>query len=213
MEKRVLGVLAGNDTPASMLKFWAEKADILIAADKGADHLIDAGVFPHVVLGDLDSSALIPGDPRFDIHKFEDQDYSDCDKLVAYIENQGYKEATIIGFEGDRLDHVLASIGSFLRSTLRIRIAIRHGLAHVQKGAGLAIYDSFPGQTVSVLPILPSRGVTSQGLRWPLAGEILELGKHWSLSNLADGSQFSLSIEEGALLVVQEIDESQMPEW
>lgn len=197
-----------------MLRFWAEKATILVAADRGADHLIASGVFPHVVLGDLDSSSLDWDLGRTpDIHKFEDQDYSDCDKLMDYFEQQGYTDATIIGFEGDRIDHVLASLGSFLRSGVKVRIAIRHGLAHVLKGPGGMDFHSFPGQTVSILPIVPSRGVTSDRLTWPLCDERLSLGARLSLSNLSESERFSVYVEEGALLIVQEFDEARLPEW
>ncbi len=213
MENRVLGILAGNDTPKAMLRFWGAKADILIAADRGGDHLIDAGIFPHVVLGDLDSSALNPDSVSFDMHRFEDQNYSDCDKLLTYIQGQGYLSATIIGFEGDRLDHVLASIGSFVRSPLSIRIAIRHGLAHVKKETGRSTYAAYPGQIVSLLPILPSSGVSTTGLRWELEDAKLEFGSHLSLSNIAESDEISVSIGEGALLVVQEFEEARLPEW
>lgn len=213
MENRVLGVLAGNDTPEGMFRFWGRKATIIVAADQGADNLIAAGVFPHVVLGDLDSSALDPTEHPFDFHKFEDQDYSDCDKLLSYIEGQGYSEVTMIGFEGDRIDHVLASLGSFLLSPLNIRIAIRHGLAHVQKTPGLVEYHAYAGQTVSILPIVPSRRVTTSGLAWELDQADLHLGANWSLSNLAKGEAFSIEMEDGALLVVQEYEESRLPEW
>lgn len=213
VENRVLGVLAGNDTPESMFRFWGEKASILIAADRGADHLIAAGLFPHVVLGDFDSSGLALEDAGFDVHRFEDQDYSDCDKLLSYIEGQGYEEATIIGFEGDRVDHVLASLGSFLRSPVRVRIAIRHGLAHIQKGPSQVSYPSYIGQTVSILPVLPSDGVTTTGLSWPLEGSHLELGGHLSLSNLANQDQISVKMGSGALLIVQEFDEARLPAW
>lgn len=213
MENRVLGILAGNDTPKAMLKFWGSKADILIAADRGGDHLIDAGIFPHVILGDLDSSTLDPSTVSFDMHKFDDQNYSDCDKLLAYIEGQGHSAATIIGFEGDRIDHVLASIGSFLRSPLSIRIAIRHGLAHVKKERGPSTYVAYPGQTVSLLPILPSSGVSTKGLQWELLNANLEFGSHLSLSNIAESDEISVSLEKGALLIVQEFEEARLPEW
>lgn len=212
VENRVLGILAGNDTPESMLKFWAQRATLLIAADKGADHLVAAGFFPHVVLGDLDSITLDREAHSFDVHKFDDQDYSDCDKLLEFIENQGHQNATIIGFEGDRIDHMLAGIGSFLRSPLKIRVAMRHGLAHVQK-SGRAEYTGFSGQIVSLLPILPCHSVTTHGLEWELKDAELRFGSRVSLSNLSASDRFSVEVDEGALLVVQEFDEARLPEW
>jgi thiamine pyrophosphokinase len=212
VENRILGVLGGNDVSDKMLQFWAQSATLLVAADQGADRLVGAGFFPHVVLGDLDSIQLEHGAHSITVHHLADQESSDCDKLLRFLEDQGHTEVTIIGFEGDRLDHVLAGIGSFLQTSLKVRIVIRHGLAHVQTRSN-EVYRAYGGQTVSLLPILPSKGITTQGLTWELENADLSLGARVSLSNLAMGSEFQVHLAEGALLVVQEYDEARMPGW
>jgi len=212
VENRILGVLGGNDVTDDMLQFWSKRATLLVAADQGADRLVAAGIFPHVVLGDFDSSQLDHDVHSFAVHKSDDQETSDCDKLLRFAESQGYEDITIIGFEGDRLDHVLAGMGSFLQSPLRIRIVIRHGLAFIQRPGSVA-YGAYAGQTVSLIPVLPARGVTTRGLAWELEGADLSLGGRVSLSNVAQGDRFEVALVDGVLLVVQEYDEPRMPGW
>ncbi|MEQ1820893.1 MAG: thiamine diphosphokinase [Fimbriimonadaceae bacterium] len=213
MEKRILGVLGGNDTPEPLLRFWAAKADILIAADRGADLLLSAGHLAHVAIGDFDSSDPSQFHDSTDIVKIHDQNLSDCDKLLKYITERGHDAVTIIGFEGDRLDHVLAGLGSFLRSPLNIRVILRTGLATLLKGPSIRQIGSKKGQMVSILPLLPTNPVATQGLEWEIKGEHLELGANLSLSNIATTDIFSIEIGSGAVLVIQEMQMESYEGW
>ncbi|MEQ1935798.1 MAG: thiamine diphosphokinase [Fimbriimonadaceae bacterium] len=213
MEKRILGVLAGNDTPERLLRFWATKADILIAADRGADLLLSAGHFAHTALGDFDSSDPEKLDRSTDIYKIDDQNFSDCDKLIHFVEQMGHHNLTIIGFEGDRLDHVLAGLGTFLRSPLNLRIVLRWGMATLIKGPTDRNVLSHVGQTVSLLPLLPTGLLFTRGLAWEIEGETLALGTHWSLSNRANAESFNVKFESGAVLVIQERDMETYEGW
>ncbi len=213
MGKRILGVLAGNDTPEALLRFWASKADILIAADRGADHLLAAGHIAHIAVGDFDSSDATVRSQITDIYKVDDQSFSDCDKLLRFVENQGHTDLTIIGFEGDRLDHVLAGLGSFMRSPLNLRIVLRCGLATLLRGATDCEIATQVGQVISILPLAPTFLVTTQGLDWEIRNAHFELGSNWSLSNRAQSDSLRLQFESGALLVIQEYEMENYEGW
>ena len=106
---RVLGILGGEDAPDGQLQAWASSATVLYAADSAANRLIHFGFLP-IVVGDLDSFDQSLRSDRLRIVEDSDPDRTDCDKLLALIESDGYQEATIIGLEGDLLDHVLSSL-------------------------------------------------------------------------------------------------------
>ena len=59
---KVLGVLDGRDMDVGLLRKWGESADRVVAADGAADWLLDAGVAPTVIVGDLDSFSGRAGD-------------------------------------------------------------------------------------------------------------------------------------------------------
>ncbi len=205
MEKRVLGVLGGQDVDDRLFKSWALASDILVAADAGADLALQHGHVPDAIVGDLDSvseAALASG---AEIYKFEDANTTDCDKLLAWIEAQGYDGIDLIGVEGDRIDHVLATLGSCAKSRLKIRLVLREGLGHVLR-PGFHRLKTSPGDRVSLLPISDSAGVTATHVQWPFDQARLALGGFVSVSNIALGGELEVSLESGALLVVIEHD-------
>ena len=102
---KVLGVLAGRDLAPGALQAWLAWADRVVAADGGADLCRAAGHEPDAIVGDLDSIGDASG-----LTRDEDQDTSDADKLLAYFAREGINDVILIGVEGDRLDHVLATL-------------------------------------------------------------------------------------------------------
>lgn len=205
VEKRVLGVLGGQDVDDRLFKSWAEASHILVAADGGANIAIRHGLVPDAIVGDVDSvspEALASG---ADIYKFDDPNTTDCDKLLAWVEAQGHDEIDLIGVEGDRLDHVLATLGSCAKSRLKIRLVLREGLGHVLR-PGSHRLETTTGDRVSLLPIVESTGVTASRLQWPFDQRVMSLTGFVSVSNIALGDEVVVSLESGALLVVIEHD-------
>lgn len=204
---RVLGVLGGRDFPDELLHLWLAEADVIVAADSGADRCLALGFQP-VVVGDLDSFR----GPRdgLEIVADADQDSTDCDKLLRYVESQGHRAVAIACLEGDRLDHVLASLNSLAGApTLEVVVAWRRGIAY-RLGPGDLIKSGPPARArISLLP-WPRAVVTLSGVRWPLAESTLELGGAISISNQATGVvEASVSSGSAWLFVEQE----PVPTW
>lgn len=204
---RVLGVLGGRDFPDELLGPWLAEADLIVAADSGADRCLALG-FPSIVVGDLDSFR----GPRdgLEIVADPDQHSTDCDKLLRYVESQGHRAVAIACLEGDRLDHVLASLNSLSRApTLEVVVAWRRGLAY-RLGPGDLIKSVPPaGARVSVLP-WPKAVVTLSGVRWPLADSTLELGSEISISNQATGV-VEASVASGTAWLF--VEQDPLPTW
>lgn len=207
----VLGILGGTDLSGEKFKLWAQKAHILVAADSGADQCLAHGFHPDIIVGDFDSLAHSPDSYGAEIVKVDDQNLSDCDKLLAHVSALS-DQIVLSGFEGDRFDHMLASLGSCLKSSLRIRIATRDGWADLLR-PGSHVLRLIPGDRFSVLPILPCKGVSLKGARWPLNDVSLELGGQVSLSNIAEQESMSLELISGAVLVIRPLEEGRAPLW
>ena len=194
---RVLGVLAGRDLAPGALEAWLAWADRVVAADGGADLCRAAGREPDAVVGDLDSitdaEGLVPDG---------DQDTSDADKLLARLAQEGHLSVTLIGVEGDRLDHVLATLYSVARvPELLCTLVLRSGSAQVYAA------NSFMGQgargRVSLIPFSPSR-VTLTGVRWPLHDAALDPLGLVSISNEMVGERLSLMVHKGLVALFLE---------
>ena len=206
--ERVLGVLAGADLPPELLALWARSATRIYAADGGADRLLALGLKPHVVVGDMDSLDPIWRDAaREDLANVElvlgtDQETSDADKLLALLAGRGYESVTLVGAEGDRLDHLLATLGSAAAvPSLEVSLGLRTGWGRVLR-RGVALFDLPEGATVSILPITTCYAVSANGLQWPLSGADLALGGKVSLSNRALGGPVRIEIGMGTALLI-----------
>lgn len=211
--KKVLGVLAGEDMPRELLLAWARSADVVLAADAGADRLIEAGVRPDHVVGDLDSIQRRAELGSARIHSRPDQSTTDCDKLLALAAELGFSALTLGAVEGDRMDHALSTWLSAARSSLEVRIALRQGLGWPLRGGRSRSVAVEPGRIVSLIPLAPCEGVVLRGVEWPLEGDKLSWDGLVSISNRAVDSSVSVSLEAGLAALIVEVEPRSLPVW
>jgi len=210
--QKILGILAGTDIPLATVVSWAQSADVVVAADGAANQLLAAGFRPHVIVGDLDSLDSVVERSNLDIHEDLDQETTDCDKLLDYV-RKVYPEGqfSLTGLEGDRFDHVLASLHSVGRLYPEARLVLRDGLAWFVRPGGERVVPASEGQTVSLIPILPCEGVLMQGVQWAPNRSLSPLG-YTSISNLANSSEVGARIHSGLGLLVLQTD-TKTPHW
>ena len=187
-------------------------ADLVIAADGGADWLATVGVPPHHVVGDLDSAnpdtvrRLADAGVPVEQHPI-DKDASDLELSLAAAAAAGADEVVVLGGLGGDLDHLAANLlllGSELaagrvtslvhdRTTARMLI----GPAHLELGAPA-------GSRVSLLAVGgPADGVTTRGLRWSLEDAQLIPGSSRGLANVVLDAPAAIAITAGQILVVE----------
>lgn len=211
MSNRVLGVLNGRDMPIDQVLKWAVAADSVYAADGAARPLVETCISP-ILVGDMDSwKGGVPRGIRVEGHP-EDQDTTDCDKLLKTVEADGVRDLTLVGIEGDRLDHVLSSLHSCLKSSLNIRIILRRGIGTIVR-KGKSVWSTTPGQRLSLIPLLESEGVTLTGTEWPLDHALLKPGVSISISNIATEMSVGVEMESGACLLIRELERGFEPFW
>ncbi len=202
-----------GDTPQQNLVFKSVKTtDTIICADGGARHVIDAGLIPHVIIGDLDS---LPQVLQKKLRKLPiewvtfptDKNFTDSELTLQYVRKNGFSEIVILGFFGDRSDHVQANImllATIVQKNPKCKISVvdeNQTLYFVSNGS--LMLEGKKGQTVSLLPLLTdAKGVVTTGLRWKLRDEILVCGATRGVSNEFSGKKVSISLAHGVLLVV-----------
>ncbi len=189
--------------PADMRRAWAAGADLLVAADAGADRLLEAGLEPHVLIGDLDSVAPSTLLATHTIVDDRDPDRTDCEKCLRFCETtHPESEVLIICAEGDQFDHEIATLIAAASSSASPAIAFRRGLC-IPLGPLMGLTCQLePGARVSLLPILPCTGVSLSGVQWPLSDASLSAAGLISISNKALGTvQTSLTTGRASLFV------------
>ena len=204
-------VVAGGDA-ASEDAGHLVGADLVVAADSGAEWLAACGIRPDMVIGDMDSvdpgllERLAAEGATIERHQPE-KDASDAELAVDRAVSAGADEVVIIGaLRGGRLDHELANLLLLTdpdRGT-RLRI-VRGGTSARSLSGGEALtLEGVGGDLVTLLPIGGEAvGVRTQGLEYPLDGETLRQGRTRGLSNRVRQPPASVSLEGGTLLVIE----------
>ncbi len=209
---RVLGVLAGRDMSGDKVLEWARSAEIVLAADGGANLLYENGFIADVALGDFDSINNSTKDAQKNLVYLPDQDHSDCDKLLEQAERRGYREITLCGVEGDLMDHLLGTMQSAASSNLLVRFAFRRGTGFILKGPLHWEEPVSKGARLSLLPLTECLGVTLKGVQWELTDSELSVSGMKSLSNCVTG-QVAIDIHSGIAVLFLTHPSLEMPHW
>lgn len=211
MTGRVLIVLGGDRPEPGRLAAWIQSASLVVAADSGADRVLEAGGIPDVLIGDLDSASALAREKARKAIQIEDQGSTDCDKALAYVASLGAGSVVLANVEGGLPDHHLATLHSAAKAPIDAILAFERGLGHALVGPREITYRTRADARVSFLPIEPCQGVDLQGVEWELRqAEMRPLGAT-SISNRAVGDRVRISLHSGAGLVFIETDG--LPNW
>ncbi|WOI55659.1 thiamine diphosphokinase [Palleronia sp. LCG004] len=173
-------------------------APCIVAADGGARHVLEAGLMPERVIGDMDSldDATRAGIDATRLCHVDEQDSTDFEKCLSRI-----KAPLVIGlgFMGGRADHTLAAM------SVLARLGGPHLLIGAEDlcfaaGPGATVVDLAPGTRVSLFPLASVTG-RSQGLEWPIDGIDFAPDGRIGTSNRATGA-VRLDLNGRGMLVI-----------
>lgn len=212
-------VAASGDVPSSGLPRVAAlmtAADLLIAADGGLAHFHRAGIWPQLIVGDLDSvvadhvaAAVSAGTEVVQAPAAKDE--TDLELALQVAAERGASSITVVGLFGGRVDHELANIGLITSdrwSEQDIVMAGDDGSRRVWVVHDALELHEPAGTTVSVLPWNgPAAGVSNDGFEWPLDQAMLPAGTPRGMSNVASASLQAISVADGVLLVIVDTTE------
>lgn len=196
-----------------------EPYDFVIAVDGGIRHLEKLGVKPDLWVGDMDSSkALRVSKDLLDGVKVErlseKKDMSDTDYAVSRALELGAKEITLIGGIGSRLDHSLFNLNLMFGLTRnRITCKILDGRQEILffcidenpdscSEHQLFEIDSMLGKTFSIVPFSDIKGLSAEGVEYPLSKKDLSRYSNLTLSNVITSERARISVESGMFLII-----------
>lgn len=191
--------------------------DFLIAADGGTMHILNLGLVPNIVIGDMDSmqeSVLLRlGNSNVEMRRYPaDKNETDLELALGYAIESGYREIIIVAALGGRLDQTLANISLLadLRpfdvargrpSTFNLRLD--DGVEEIFFCRDQAQVRGRSGDTVSLLPWGGAvTGIHTENLKWQLNGEALSPEKTRGISNEMTAEMAAIRIQSGLLLII-----------
>jgi thiamine pyrophosphokinase len=191
---------------------WDAAIDLVIAADGGARHAAGLGRGIDLWVGDGDSlgtvglEALRSTGVPIELAPV-DKDESDTELAIVAAVAAGASRLTIVGaLGGARFDHSLANVWLLAHEALvgraaclldeRARIRLLPSGRHDLGGriGDLVSLFAFAGD---------AEGLTTRGLRYPLADEPLRSGSVRGLSNVREATDAAVSVRIGRVLVVE----------
>jgi thiamine pyrophosphokinase len=207
---RAVIFLNGYVTDYQALARHLKSDDYLICADGGTTHCLALHLRPHVVVGDLDSTALnvIQELARqgtiIERHPIE-KDQTDLELAVVRALREGADNILLLGALGGRLDQMLANVLLLAQSEWPVPISLAEGpqIARLMRDGETLTLDGQSGDTVSVIPISRAvTGITYSGLVYALEDVTLELGTTRGISNVMAQPRATIQIGSGLLLVI-----------
>jgi len=182
--------------------------DFVIAADGGYDHLLDWGIVPDFIVGDLDSlrHPLPEGVPCRKAPAEKDE----TDMALAFWEGwlRGCRRFEIVGASGARPDHTLANL------QLLVQAARCGAFVLLRDGGYCAAAITDQGElrlrgagTVSVFAYgEEARGVNLLGMKYTLENGTLRDDTPQGVSNALEGGDALISLTSGVLMIFWEQD-------
>lgn len=170
----------------------------------GAFHFLEENnIEPHLIIGDFDSIKSLPENIP-NIHT-PDQDFTDFEKALKIIVEQGFENVDIFAANGLEQDHFLGNLTTALKFKKKIKITFfddKQTYYFIEKQFRL---DDVLNKTISLFPFPKTKAVTSKGLQYPLNGMNLNMKKNKiGTRNKAIENSIEISFEKGELLVFVE---------
>ena len=178
-----------------------QENDFILAADGGLNHLKRLGITPNEILGDFDSLGYAPiGANVFPVEK------DDTDAMLAARRGLelGFREFLFYGsLDGPRLDHTIANF-----QTLQF-LADNGATGYLIGNTYLATVITnetliFPAGAEGILSLFclgpDAKGVSIEGLHYPLEGGTLTCGFPLGVSNHFTGQEARITVSQGSLL-------------
>lgn len=204
---RALIVLGGDAPGAPLLARCAAQADLTIAADKGLEAFLAAGVQPDLLLGDMDSvsaDALARTQTGTEMERLPcEKDDTDGGHAMQVALARGATEITVLGALGGRMDHALANLMLLKRAHEGGAFAqILDERTRIVRIDGEIALRGAKGDTFSLIPIGEVRGVTLSGCYYHSQEALcFDFVHPLGISNVVTEDEARITVQEGDLLL------------
>lgn len=187
-----IAILGKGEYPRHPLALQALKdANTLICTDGSADHALQRGLQPQVIIGDLDSTSLDEKTFHGIILHRPDQEETDMAKALHWCHENGLSPVTVLGASGMREDQTLANLHLLAEFCEILSLKLLTNYFTITCHRGKQTFPSFRGQVVSIFPLNPNRRVLTSGLQYSLTAQPL-LSLSQGVSNQAEGGSFTV---------------------
>ena len=175
----------------------------ILAADGAGVYLLENGIVPNYVIGDLDSfgkDELSKQYPAEKLIHLPDQERNDFEKTLDFARRMNYQKLIVFGIHGGEYEHSLNNWSVLSKYSYIMDIVIidleRYGFC-VSRSSCI---ETIPNEIVSLIPKGYAK-ITTNGLKWNLTEETLALGVREGARNIALANEITLDLLDGEIFV------------
>jgi thiamine pyrophosphokinase len=203
MAKHALVIAHGEPPKKHRFLALVKEADVVICADGGANTALKFGIMPDAIVGDLDS---IHAEALVKFHKvptYEERndETTDLEKAIAWAIKEKYVHITVVGASGKRLDHTIGNMAVLAKFYPDAIVRFVDDVGELSYVGHELTFEANKGDVISLIPLNRCEGIVTQGLRYALEGETLELGVHEGTSNVVVATPVTINVKKGHLLL------------
>jgi thiamine pyrophosphokinase len=191
------GIFPSHRIPLAFLR----QADRIICCDGATQNLLNTGLEPDYIVGDLDSISETLKTRFSPILSYNpDQETNDLTKAIQFCIKNDWHEITILGATGKREDHTLGNLSLLADygKTVPVQLLTDYGVFVPQSKS--AVYESYPGQQVSIFSLTPATFFTTHNLIYPIKNKTLTAWWQGTL-NESLSEHFTIEMTEGKALI------------
>ncbi len=200
-DRRTVIVADGSFPSHPIPLHYLRNALRIICCDGSTMNIVNSGLTPEAVVGDMDSIneevAFMFADR---IYTIDEQETNDLTKSVRWCIEKGYNDLVIIGATGKREDHTIGNISLLAEYAEMVTVMMVTDTGFFVPLNKSTVLTSFPGQQISIFSIDCETEITSSGLKYQLNRTRL---KNWwqATLNECSGDSFRLEFDKGRLIV------------
>lgn len=206
-------IASGTIDDYNLLEELIKEHNYILCVDGGLNHIIELNIVPDLVLGDMDSISKKGIDYickyNIKIEKYPIiKDQTDTELAISWMIERDFKEITLTGVMGSRLDHSLANIfllKNIYDSGLDGKIVNENNIiSYTRKSLIIEKKDDY---YISIIPICPEGSViTLEGFLYDLKRSHIPFGSTLAISNKIVEKDGSIRIHNGEVLIFESRD-------
>ena len=164
----------------------------IICTDGSANLLIDKGINPNVIIGDMDSLLIDNKAFSGQFIKDSNQENTDLEKAFEWCIKNNVNTINVLGASQQREDHSITNL--YLLSTYCDAINLTYVTDYfsITCHEGNRIFSSFKNQIVSILPVKHIQHISTENLKYNLSDEELPISSR-GISNQSISDNFTIN--------------------
>ncbi len=181
---------------------FLKKYNSIICADGSANTIINLGITPNYILGDLDSiyKKNIKKKSK-NIIQLKDQNYNDLYKSLLWLKENNIKKIDIIGLDGKRIDHTIGNFSVVLECVSFIDITIFTDYGTIYTVDKERIFENCYKKNVSIFNSCSKNKITTKGLKYKLSNSNLKQ-LHQGTLNVSEDNKIIIKTKQKILIFI-----------